>query len=513
MNADVRFYLALFWRRLPWFLLVFVLIAASGLFTAFTLPPVYQSQMRLVVESAQIPGDLAESTVSLPAQEQLQIFETRLLARDNLLDIANRLQVFPDQAKMNPDQIVQEMRAATAISSSAGRDQATLMTVAFLSTNPRMAADVLNDYLTFLLEEDAQYRAERAGQTQAFFQQEVDRLNVELSTQSARILEFKNQNADALPDGMDYRRDLQRDLQDRIARFDTDLADMQEQRLQLQQVFETTGQTGTTNTGAMTPDQRRIAELRNQLTELEAVYAPDSPRLNVLRTRIAQLEAVAAAANGTIADGDTDPATTMFNMQMAEFDARAEQVQEQRDRFAAQLATVEDAIARTAGNAIALEALQRDFDNVQAQYNTTVDRLARASTGERIEALSRGQRVTVVEPPAIPTDPAKPNRKLIAAAGIGAGLMLGLGLVLVIELLNTSVKRSSDLINGLGITPLATIPYMRTQKAIVRRNLSLLTVSLLIGVAIPVALLLIHTYYLPFDVLARKVAAKIGLYL
>ena len=70
---DLRFYLALFLRRLPYFLIFTVAGAAVGLALAFTLPPSYQAQARLVVESEQIPDELAASTVRTEASEQLQI--------------------------------------------------------------------------------------------------------------------------------------------------------------------------------------------------------------------------------------------------------------------------------------------------------------------------------------------------------------------------------------------------------------------------------------------------------
>ena len=76
---DLRFYFALFLRRLPYFLIFTVAGAAVGLALAFTLPPSYQAQARLVVESEQIPDELAASTVRTEATEQLQIIQQRIL--------------------------------------------------------------------------------------------------------------------------------------------------------------------------------------------------------------------------------------------------------------------------------------------------------------------------------------------------------------------------------------------------------------------------------------------------
>ena len=51
--------------------------------------------MVILVETPQIPEELAASTVRTPAFEQLQIVQQRLLTRGHMLDIARRLDVLP----------------------------------------------------------------------------------------------------------------------------------------------------------------------------------------------------------------------------------------------------------------------------------------------------------------------------------------------------------------------------------------------------------------------------------
>ena len=108
---DLKFYFMIFLRRLPYFLIVAMIISATSVAVAVSLPPAYVSQMRLVVESPQIPTELAASTVRTPALEQLQIVEQRLLTRANMLTIARQQNVFPEVENMTPDDIVRGMRA------------------------------------------------------------------------------------------------------------------------------------------------------------------------------------------------------------------------------------------------------------------------------------------------------------------------------------------------------------------------------------------------------------------
>ena len=131
--------------------------------------------------------------------------------------------------------------------------------------------------------------------------------------------------------------------------------------------------------------------------------------------------------------------------------------------------------------------------------------------GERIEVTARGQRITLIESVAVPTEPSRPNRKMIAAGGVGAGFALAAGLFFLLELLNRSVRRPAEITKRLGITPLATIPFLESRGrrvfgALVR---SVLFLAVLVG--LPAALWAVDTYYLPLELVAERVLVRLGL--
>ena len=147
MNSDIAFYFELFKKRVPVMAVIFTLCAAVGLAMALTLPPRYKADATLLVEGAQIPDDLAQSTVQTEASEQLQIIEQRLMTRANLIDIARKFQVFAGEQGLRPDEVVERMEEQTRISLSSGNNSATVMTIAFTALSPAIAADVVNEFL------------------------------------------------------------------------------------------------------------------------------------------------------------------------------------------------------------------------------------------------------------------------------------------------------------------------------------------------------------------------------
>ena len=510
MNLDLSFYFAVFVRRFPYFIVIALLVTAASFAAAFLLPPTYSSTTSMVVEASQIPNAMAAPTVQTAAMETLQIIQQRLMTRTNLLDIAKKLKVFPDIDKMTPDDIVQAMRDATDIALRAGRGEATSMSISFQASSAPVTAAVLNEYVTLILSENVQLRTERAGQTLEFFKQEVDRLGTELDRLSSKLLDFQNKNADALPSTLQFRITQQSMLQTQIATSDTTLRQLKDQKDQLIAIFKSTGRVGDTPGIQKTPEQTQLDRERDNLTQALAVFSEDNPKVRVIKARIAQLETIVRAQvpGGAVS---ADPATTMLDLQVQQLDARIKAEEDRKKLTEEQLAKLTDSINRTPANQVALDALNRDYQNVQSQYNNAVQRLSQATTGERMELLSKGERITVIDAPVVPTDPIRPNRLLIAGGGMAVGIFLGIAFVVLIELLNRSVRRPKDLITSFGITPLSTIPYIRTPSETVIRRSVFSAMLVIAVVGIPAIIYAVHVFYMPLDLLLANVAAKLGL--
>ena len=91
--------------------------------------------------------------------------------------------------------------------------------------------------------------------------------------------------------------------------------------------------------------------------------------------------------------------------------------------------------------------------------------------------------------------------------GIGAGL----GLIVLMEMLNHSIRRPVDLTAKLGLEPFATVPYIRTPGEVRRKRSLIVAALVLIAVAIPALLFAINAYYMPLDVLTDEALAKVGI--
>ncbi|CUH40854.1 polysaccharide chain length determinant protein, PEP-CTERM locus subfamily [Jannaschia seosinensis] len=507
MTIDLKLYWTLFLRRLPAMMVLFILCTTVAAVMAARVPNTYSTNARLLVQAPQIPGEMADTTVNIGAQEEIGIIRQQLLTRANLLDIARDQRVFRDYSSLSPDEVVQAMRRTTSISSSGGgRGDPALIDVAFEARSGQIAANVVNEYVTRIVNASVENRTGRAQDTLEFFQQEVDRLDNALSAQSARITEFQNKNTGRLPDDLNFRLNRQILLQERISNAERERSSLEDQRERIIRTFEANG--GMPDT-PQTPEQARLRELERELSDALTVYSETNPRVVTLRARIDQLRERITDAP-VPQDTETEP-QSILDLQLAQIDGQLENIEIVVSRAETELADLEASIAATPENAVTLQGLQRDYENIRNQYDRAVQRLAQASTGERIEVTARGQRITLIEPANVPSSPSSPNRPMMVATGAAFGLALAAGLFFLMELLNRSIRTEGELTRNLEIVPLITLPYLESsRRRFWRRSLQVASV-LVVLTGVPALLWAIDTYYLPLDLLAQKVIDRVGL--
>lgn len=516
MNFDFAFFWKLFWRRLPIMSIFIIGCGVMGVITAYKLPDTYSTSARLLVEAPQL--SLVDSAVQVDAVEQLDIIEQKLLTRANLIDIAQKFEVFPNMRAMEPDRVVARMKADTSVRRTAGRNKATLMTISFKGRDAQIVANVVNEYVTLVLEENTDFRVSRAESTLDFFEDEVERLAQDLDDQSSAIAIFRSDNAEALPQEQTYRLGRQSQLEERIVRLERDIQALESQRADILKIYQTTGQVGIgSRTQRRSPEENQLIRAKAELELARETYSEENRRVTRLKARVERLEAIVAAqANadlGLEGEGENEmtPERAVLETTIAQYDGRLEFLRKDVESTTAELTQVREAITKSAANGIELAALERDFQIIQSRYNSAVNNLNEARMTQRIEATAQGQRISVIENANAPKVPAGPNRPQIMMAGGAAGLMLAFGYFMLLELLNRSVRRPSELISRFDISPIATIPYMESRGRKFARRAGLITATLAVLVGMPALLFYIDQNYLPLEIVVQRGLARLGL--
>jgi uncharacterized protein involved in exopolysaccharide biosynthesis len=143
-------------RRRKWsFIFTFLFIAMAALAVAFLLPPVYQSSAKIMIEEQDVPHDFVTATVTSYAEQRVQAIKQRILSSAELVEIANRLTLYPELRDKQPiEQIISTMRDDIAITNidaevvnkKTGRAMSTTIAFAlsYESGNPEKAQQVVS---------------------------------------------------------------------------------------------------------------------------------------------------------------------------------------------------------------------------------------------------------------------------------------------------------------------------------------------------------------------------------
>ncbi|WP_296413651.1 hypothetical protein [Zoogloea sp.] len=113
------------------------------------------------------------------------------------------------------------------------------------------------------------------------------------------------------------------------------------------------------------------------------------------------------------------------------------------------------------------------------------------------EVTDRGQRITVIEKAVPPAYRAEPNRKRIAIASFGAGVILSGALLVLLEILNQTIRRPSELSKVLGAPPFGTVGYLDGAPARLGWSANRLATLAIFLINIPIILFVVHIYVAP----------------
>lgn len=510
--ADIRGVI----RRRWWLPVLTTTIGAPiVVLVALSLPAVYASTARIIVESQMIPEELARSTVAQSAGERIQFLQQRLMTRQNLLEIATANQVLRPGHSMSPSEIVTMMTRSTSIRGNTSSDRRTRavtgIDITFRADRPAVAARVANDLVSRILTQNSQARTDRAASTLAFFEQEVRRLELEISRRAADMEVFKSENQISLPESLSARQSELISLRERSYSLANQKALLVEQRRRLEQAVMS-GQFSAG--GQLSAQAQQLEQLRNSLVAQRATLADSHPSIRVLRARIAALEADvesgAVAAEAAAGGAAAAPRRAEIAAQIEALDQQVELLDRQTAANETRISDLETSISRTPSVQIRLEGMQRTYNALDAQLRDAVTKQRQAELGERLEASQQSERFEVVEQAIAPERPVSPNRPAIVAAGFVGSAGVGIGLMILAELLNRSLRTPRHLERSLEIRPLATIPYV-ANAAEKRRGSLLRRAFVATAVIAPLCVLgAAHAFIMPLPELGQRLMDATG---
>ncbi|MBW1941011.1 MAG: chain-length determining protein, partial [Deltaproteobacteria bacterium] len=195
-------------KRRKWSLLLpsFIVFLAVGVM-ALTLPPIYKSTAKILIEEQEIPTDFVKATVTSYAEQRLQTINQRVMTSSRLLEIINRFSLYQDlREKGMNEEIVGKMREDTKLEpiSAEVTDRRTKIIAFTLSYEGKDAPETIQQVagvLTSLfLEENLQVRKRQTLETSQFLENEMEKVKADLAEIEGKVASFKEVYINELPE-------------------------------------------------------------------------------------------------------------------------------------------------------------------------------------------------------------------------------------------------------------------------------------------------------------------------
>jgi capsular polysaccharide biosynthesis protein len=104
--------------------------------------------------------------------------------------------------------------------------------------------------------------------------------------------------------------------------------------------------------------------------------------------------------------------------------------------------------------------LTRDFNKLNENYLALLNKKLDAQLAAKLEQRWQGDRFRILDPANLPESPFFPNRLLFILFGMAAGLTVGVGLALVADFLDQSIRSVRELEELLPFPVVAVVPLI-----------------------------------------------------
>lgn len=462
--------LAMLRRRMWWIIVPTLVLPVAAYFYSATLPYKYTSQTLVLVEQQKVPEGFVKSVVTEQLNVRLATMQEQILSRTRLQPIIERFGLYKqDSGKVPMEDLVDRLRSSitvTPISGNAGLG----FTIGFTAENPRLAQQVCAEITSMFIEENLKKREQAAQGTTDFLSNQLDEAKRKLDEQDGRLAAFKQKYMGQLPEQEQANMQMINTLTSQLEAVNQQLSRAQQDKTYLDTML---GQQDTQwKAGHATPDsnpqdiEQQISQLQTQLISLESRYTKDHPDVEKARHQLEQLQAKldstkSAQATAPKVVSATEPKElTQLRLQIKFLDARIKEKSGEQVRLQNAIRGYQARIQMAPSVEEQYKGLTRDHATALQFYNQLLSKKTESEMATDLERRQQGEQFRVMDPPNLPERPTFPNRPLFAVFGGVVGVGIGVGLTMLMEFRDRSIRTERDVEYFLQLPTLALMPVV-----------------------------------------------------
>jgi len=195
---------------------------------------------------------------------------------------------------------------------------------------------------------------------------------------------------------------------------------------------------------ALQMSRQQLVQLRSQYTSMSQTYGSAYPPLKALKLQIEQMERSQSQQESA---------------QISRAQKELEAAKNNEDMLRNSLGVEEQKVYSNGEKGVQLEFARSEYEANRLLYDGLQQRLQEASIMSGLHSTS----IRIIDSADIPSYPSSPREHFNMAVGASVGFILGLGLALVLESLDTNLKTMTDIERTLQLPLLAAIPSVEAE--------------------------------------------------
>jgi polysaccharide chain length determinant protein (PEP-CTERM system associated) len=457
-------------------------------------PKRYRSDALILVVPQQVPDDYVKPTISETVAQRLPAITAQILSRSRLEIIIQDLNLYPQQRQTwVMEDVVDRMRADVTTTPATGRSVNSFR-ISYLSNNPETARQVTERLARLYIDQNSTDRTNQANSTSEFLDAQLAEAKQGLIEQEKKLEEYRKAYSGQLPSQLQGNLQALQSASLQLQSLNEADNRAMERRLFLEnQIADTRATplpqpTGATAAAADAPvtlsatQQLAIAQARlTLLLQRNTETHPDVVNLRRLiedlKTRAAneaQADRSGLAENGAASSAAPPPTPAEiaqqkriqgFEAEMASIDFQLNANRAEQEKLKQKIADYQAKVDAVPTRESELTELTRDYGTMQSAYANLLMKRQDSIIAANLERRRIGEQFQLVDAASRPERPDNQRQRLaVMAAGPAAGFLLGLLLVGVLELRDTSFRGPEEVVQTLSLPVLASIPMMSSAR-------------------------------------------------
>lgn len=324
--------------------------------------------------------------------------------------------------------------------------QSQLVTVAYDSPNPKLAAKIVNSLVTTYIQQSLQAHWQASQEASAWLSKQLQSLKIKLENSEDNLQQYAQANGLLFLENSGGQNE--NIVNQRLRQLQNELTQAQADLYQKESLYRLV-KAGDYAALPGVFDNRMMQQLTVQLAGLEQEQAQLAPNFKASYPKMREIESQIERIQDFLKEQRLDAARNIQD----EYQAAQRRVALVQQAFEQQ----KNQANQVAEKSVQYNILKREVDSNKQLYEGLLQRMKEAG----VSAGMKASNIRVVDAAVPPVSPFKPKLLLNLAVGLFVGLICGVSLAFLQEHMDDTLKTPGDVENFLRMPALALIPSSR----------------------------------------------------